>query len=579
VNRDTLLFESKETTIKLGKSTLNITRIIYWTCITIALLAYQFAEPYYRPPIFFVSISIAVSLLGLEILSLDGQNYFLTCCLILKIFITSLIVRFTAYFISSYPIGSDPWAHAEIIKDFSTFGTSNFHQIHECYSNYPLMHIFTFISSILGNLSTKESMAIIGTILVFSTIFVYLISKKITKNSNIALLSFLLINFSDFHIMWSVQVIAMTFGIAIYTIGIYLLVEQKHNNDIIYKLILILFIFVVVWTHTVSSLILMVSIISLYIGSVIYKKIYNIKKHNDVFMVNGTLCILFITILIYHWIDPHFPFLQQITIGLVNSFSSEAKFLGRAVVSNIGDSWESIWDIFGFLMLIFFGIIGCLCNLSIIKRSKTTFSLIFMITILFFIFFIFPVLGLKDIVPYRWPAFIYVTLVLFAGIGLFQFTNSNRDKYYMPACILILLLTLSFSMITSSMTNTDSPICGKELNQRLIWTESEINLFTTLNSSYEGYIVTDLQTSDRLFMTFLKRDEVTCYQVSKEGYINWNFLEDKMIIWRKISLTRPVQVQAHRHPNMLLGTSFKIDLDRKYSNVYDIGEAEAYLNL
>ena len=575
--REILLKGKTDQIFNFDSKTLKITQIIYWICITVALVSYHQATPYYRPVIFFISISVAVAFLGLEILSSNYDQKVNVYKTFFKIFLISLILRYSAYFISSYPIGSDPWAHAEIISDFSLYGTSNLHQIHPYYSNYPLMHIFASITGVFGNFTTKESMFVVGAVLVLSTIFVYLIVKNITNNTNLALFSMLLINFSDFHIQWSVQVIAMTFGIAFYTISIYLLIVQKDKFAVIYKLFLILFIFLIIWIHTVSSLIFLVSLISLYAGSIIYKLIYSDKNISGKLTIRVTLCLLFIVILIYHWMDPKYPFFESITRGLINSLSSEAEFLGRSTISNIRDSWASILEIFGFLTLIFFGILGSLYSLSTKHTSKTKFSLIFMLIILFFIFFAFPVMGMRNIVPYRWPAFIFTTFVLFAGIGIFQFTNSGRNKYYMAGFLLILLSTSSFFMITNSITNLDSPIYGKDLNQKMVWTESEMKLFTSINNSYSDYIVSDLQTFRRPFETYLKRDKVTGYQTTPKGDLNLEYMSDKLLIWRKSSLDTSVQVQGYRSPSMILGMDFKRYLDDNYSNIYDTGEAKAYL--
>ncbi len=575
--REMLLKEKTDQIFNFDIKTLKIIQIIYWICITTALVSYHQANLYYRPPIFFISISVALAFLGLEILSSNYDKKLNIYKIISKILLISLILRYSAYFISPYPIGSDPWAHAEIINDFSLYGTSNLQQIHPYYSNYPLMHIFASITGILGDFTAKESMFVVGVALVLSTIFVYLIVKNITDNTNLALFSMLLINFSDFHIQWSVQVIAMTFGIAFYTIGIYLLIAQKDKFAVIYKLFLILFIYSIIWTHTVSSMVLMVSLISLYAGLIVYKLIYSDKNISAKSTISMTLCLLFAVVLIHHWMDPNYPFFESITRGLINSLSNEAEFLGRSAISNIRDSWSSILEILGFLILIFFGILGSLYSLSTKHTNITKFSLIFMLIILFFVFFAFPALGMRNIVPYRWPAFIYTTFVLFAGIGIFQFINSARNKYYMAVFVLILLSTLSFFMITNSMANVDSPIYGKDLNQRMVWTESEMKLFTSINNSYSDYIVSDIQTFRRPFKTYLKRGTVTAYQKTPEGDLNWEYMGDKLLIWRKSSLDRPVQVQGYRSPSIILGMNFKRYLDINYSNIYDTGEAKAYL--
>ena len=573
-NRDKLLIENKEQIFTLDKKTLNITRTIYWICITIALLAYQFAEPYYRPPIFFVSISIAVASLGVEILSFDSKNKISLCKLFSKILTLSLILRLSAYYISSYPIGSDPWVHAELIKDITKYGISYFPTTHDYYSNYPIMHIFSSVSGIVMNLSSKESMAVVGITLMVSTFFVYLIIRDMTNNTNLALFSMLLLNFSDFHIQWGVQVIAMTFGITIFTILLYLLLIKRTQYNSTFKLFLIVFIFLIIWTHTISTFIYMVLLFSLFIGRFLYKLIYAPFNQPSHFGITITICVLSIVILIYHWMDPRYPFMESITRGLIESLSKEAGFLNRTASSNIENSWNSIFNIMGFLTLVFFGVIGSLHSLSKKYGSEVKFVLIYSLTSLFFVFFVFPVLGIRNIIPYRWPVFIYSILVIFTGIGIFKIINIPKRKQYSIIILFLSLLLSSFFMITNSITNMDSPIYGGEINEKLVWTDSEMSLFSATDQLYLNYIISDRQTRRRPFKAYFKRDNVTEYS-SIGSAINLDNMDDYLIVWRKSTIERPIQVG---YTMILPGNEFKTNLDDNFSNVYDTGLAKAYIS-
>ncbi len=577
--RSKLLANSIDLNIYLNNRALKIIQTIYWVCILIALISYYQAKPYHRPAIFFFSISLAVSSLGLEILSRAYEKDIQLYALISKILILSLILRFSAYFISSYPVGSDPWRHADLIKGISIYGTIYLPQISEYYSNYPLMHLYASISGLIGNLTTKDAMFIIGMVLTISTIFIYIIVKKITNSIPLALFSMLLINFSDFHIQWSIQIIAMSFGIAIYAMTIYLLIEQNEKITPIYKILTILAICIITWTHTVSSFICIVSLISLYIGSFIYERLYTNKCNYAKLRVNTTLFTFFLLILTCHWTDPKYPFLKGITTVLINSLSMDADFLGRGPVSNLGDSWFSILDILGFLILIFFGVIGSLHSLSKEHQTKTKVSLIFMLVVLFSIFFIFPVMGIRNILPYRWPAFIYTTFVLFSGIGIFKISTIFKYRRHKVIFISMLLILFSFFMITNSVTDMDSPVYGKNLNQKMIWTESEMEMFANINSSSDDIIVSDLQTTENIFITYLKRDNVATYLLTPRGVLDWEYMGNKVLTWRKTSLNRPVQVKPYESPDMLLGSDFKHNLDNNYHAIYNSGEAKEYLGV
>ncbi len=579
--RNKILTDSMEFNLNFDIKTLKVINILYWISIFVALISYQQASPYYRPPIFFISISLGVTFLGLEIVSSRFKDNFNIFGMMLKILLISLILRGSAYFISPYPVGSDPWGHADFIKDISSFGTLNGLRTPtaEYYVNYPLMHLYASTVNLIGNVSIKESMFVIGVVLALSTVFVYFIVKKITDNINLALLSMLLLNFADFHIQWSIEIIAMSFGIAIYTILLYLIVKRNENNhQVLNASFLVLFLFIIIWTHTVSGFIALISVISLYFGSLIYQIIYG-KKERERLLISFTFCMIFIVLLLLRWMDPNYPFFEGIVKGLINSLSSEAKFLGRTTISNVAESWEMILTIFGFLVYMFFGIIGSLYCLSKKYYSKTKLSMIFMLLVLYFVFFAFPVFGLRNIVPYRWPAFIYVSFALFVGIGLTIFLSLSKSKNLKVIFILCLLFISSFFMITNSVVNTDSPVYGKETNQKVIWTESEIALFEKINNTYDGVIVADLMTYGRPFQTYLKRKEMVGYQSTIEGNMNWERMNNYLFIWRKISLTRPVQVVGYRNPEIVLGDKIKSYLDSYFSNIYDAGEARAYLRI
>ena len=574
--RGKILERGADFNLNLNPNTLKAINIMYWVCISVALLSYHQAPPYHRPPIFFIGISLGVALLGLEILSSKFKDNFSIFGMMFKILLISIILRASAYFISPYPVGSDPWEHAKYIEYFLQFQhlavPPDFSYY---YCSYPLAHLLACVGTLIGNISVKESMFIIGAVLALSTIFVYLIVKEITNNINLALLSMLLLSFADFHIQWSIEIIAMSFGIAIYTILIYLILKTRGKHQLLYTCLSIPFLFVIVWTHTVSAFIAMISVISLYLGAFVYGSIYREHKYKDL-LVSLTFCMILVVMIILHWMDPNYPFIESITRGLVNSLTKEAEFLGR-LPSITQQHWESILTILGFLIWIFFGIIGSLYCLSKKYADKTKVALVFMLIVLYFMFFAFPVMGMRNVMPYRWPAFIYVSFVLFVGIGLTGFLSLLKSKKQVISFALIVLFSTSFLMITTFASDMDSPVYGKAIIQKVVWTESEMMLFGKMNDSYGDVIVADLQTQNRPFKIYLKREKRACYASTIEGDVDWDYMNGKLVIWRKVSLTRPVQMAGYRHPAMLLGTEFKNHLNNNFSCISDTGEARAYL--
>jgi hypothetical protein len=570
-----ILIPNTNFNLELDTKKLKIIKIVYWICITIGLISYHYAIPYYRPPLFFISVSIGITMIALEILS-SKKDKDETIWILIKILIISLIIRNTAYFISPYPVGSDPWGHGDFINDICRYGSLNvpLTVTSEYYINYPIMHIYAAISYLIGNLSIKNSMSIVGLIVTISTIFVYLIAKNITKDNTISLLATLLINFADFHIRWSIEVIAMTFGIALYTMTIYIIINKDIKNKEIHKLFLVVFVLIVTWTHTISSFISLISLASLYIGSFLYGLLYQRNTVNalDSFkksFIGYNIIILFGIVLMFHWMDPRYSFFEAVTRGLITALSHEAKFLGITALNMEGDL-ESILNIVGFLTYVSFGVIGSLYCLSKKHANQTNVSLIFTQVVLYFMFFSFPLFRLSNLMPDRWPSFIYVCFVIFVGLGLIQFINII-DKKARVLFLLIIIFTSSFFMTTNSSTNRDSPIYGEETAEKLIWTESEMTLFTTINELYDGVIVSDPQTINRPFGTYLKREKIREYPVN----LNWDLINDKMFIWREATLTSSVYDRSgHR---IFLGKNFMGGLEVKLNRIYDSGDARAYL--
>jgi hypothetical protein len=58
--------------------------------------------------------------------------------------------------------------------------------------------------------------------------------------------------------------------------------------------------------------------------------------------------------------------------------------------------------------------------------------------------------------------------------------------------------------------------------------------------------------------------------------MNWDDKNIELVIWRRISLTRPIQING-AYSDMILGENVKSHFDSTFSNIYDTGEAKAYL--
>lgn len=571
-------------TLEISRRNDKILSIIWWSLISAALITYYFSEVYTRHPLFFIFISGAVAVLGLQIVTFRGLTKTTTLSIIVKILSLSLILRASAYFVSPYPIGSDPWAHREYITYFLEYGRiavpSDFLYY---YVNYPVAHLYSACTSLLTTISPHGAMFLWGAILTFSTLVTFLIVRMLTGNTQLALISMLLLNFVDVHIQWSIQNIAMSFGIAIFAFIIFfaLRIYTNTENKIIYVSFMLIFLGLIVWTHTISAFITLVSLFALIMGHMLYEFLYNRNirsfRSQTVRNLMGPLVILAV-IITYHWMDPSYPFLNKVFSGLLNSLSMEAEFLGATSLSNVHGRWEELLQPAGFCIFAFFGIIGALYCSSHKERTKKYFPLITLIAVLFFIRYAFPILGMRNIIPDRWPAFAFVCFALFVGVGVYWALSLLKTKRAALCTVVTFLLIGSFFMITDSTTNHDSPLYGGEVSLKMIWTESEMSMYAHINETYDGIIIADEHTHLRPFDTYLKNEKSIAIKILPDGTLDTEILSSGLVIWRQNSLTSPVAVRDDRHTTTLfLGDQFREYLDNNYNCISVTHNARGYL--
>jgi len=573
VYRDKFKYEKIDIPTKKHYS--KIINIFYWLLISTILLINHYMVLYSRPFLIFILLTITVIVLGIEILINDVSQKLINTA-IFKILLLSIIFRATGFFVSPYPIGSDPWAHAEYIKNFlshghimvdkypSGTGMANY------YCSYPLTHLLACSLKLISNLSISNISFIIGTLLTLSTVFVYLIVHNITRDPKISLLAMLLINFVDYHIQWSIQVIAMSFGLALFTILIYLIIK-KEKKPLVFTILIMVLLFDIIWTHTISAFIVAIFLLSIYIGLTWFKYLFNDSRLTKQTMVSLTVSILCIVLLLYHWMDPSYTFINGIVIGLKKALSSDVTFIANANPLEIGGLINNI----GFITYFFFAIIGIYIGLKTINQK--VYGLIIGCLSLISVMLLFMAFGLNNIVPSRWWSFTYIVIVIFTSIGLVYFINLFHKGYQKIIIVSFFLGISTFFMITNNISNVDSTLYTPCL--KLSWSESEMALFDNMDKKYNGLIMADVQTAIRPFNTFFKRYSCEPYPyIEENGDLNLNEMKKGMVIWTHDSLYK--KVQMFRDGSFeIMGSQFEDDLNNSFNCIQDNYRARSYLGL
>ncbi|MFC1862140.1 hypothetical protein ACFLX6_02510 [Chloroflexota bacterium] len=547
-----------------------ILNITFWILLAGSIYSLN-TEILHRPPVYFILIALAAAIIALQIVYSRGKGAI--WLILLEILLISLSVRASAYFVFPTIPGSDPWAHLVYIKAYTAQGhipETIPHQVSISYLNYPIMHLNTVTMKLITGVDCKVAMFLSNALPVLpSILLVFLVGRKVIDTRG-ALLAILLLSLCDFHIAKGFEITATCLGVIFFSIILYLLIKEHKRASL--KLIMILVFGVLILTHTMSTFVVFVLLLSLFIGFRTYNFVYG-KHPTSAGTTTFTLVALFVIAMLTYWIYAGYTegltFFEAIIRGLYGALTEEAGFLARPAPISAQYGWlNPILIILGFLIVLAFGILGSLSWLSQKYQHETKVSLIVTLIILFAITLSFPLFGMRNIMPYRWFLFIYPILAIVTAQGMLIIMGRVGFNRLGSIILFCMVFAVSFFMITNNISNMDSPIYAAELNQRMVYTNSEMAIATRVIKVYDGVIITDLQYGNRVLGTHMGRGNVS-YNMPREETLN-----SGLVIWRNVMAERPVQAPRE---NVVLGEAFEQRLKNSHSLIYSNNSSKAFL--
>lgn len=554
--------------------------IIFW--ISFAGSVYSLStEILHRPLIYFLLTSLSAAMIAVQILYCRGKG---TIYLVLfEILVLSLSIRASAFWVFPTIPGIDSWWHMMVVKDYvvqghifqylSTTGGENY------YFSMPMMHLNVAITQMVTGVNYKAAMFLgAGLPLLLSTVFVFLIGRWLV-NVKVGLLAMLLLNLSDYHIRWSAEnVIAMSFGITLFAIIIYLLVVRGNLPEVFRRTLIILLLVILILTHSVSSFILATFLLMAVIGSYIYKFLYHDRNQLETNIATINLVVMYIVAMFSHAMFVYRmgekSFLDVMVMWFYISIMDKAKLLVTRAPSVVTEwGWLGpILNISGYLLLLLLGIIGCLMWLSWKHHSKTKVGLIAALIVMIGLPLLFPLFGIANIEPTRWPAFYYVILSVPVAASILTIANRIRYQTLRNIGLACLIFSLSFFMITNSVSNTDSPVYAAYLNERLVYTESEMAVGEIIEV-YDGQVITDRRYGAVLTLLYQDRTSIS------DEMMDESLLGKSLVIWRNVLNERPAVIvtkEKGRHLTVL-GKSYKQKLENSHNLIYSNKDTKVFL--
>lgn len=538
-----------------------------------ALLGYSLillhSNTYDRPLAYFISIALMSTLVTLEIFTMPKEKMGYTVFILTKILLIAFSLRWSLYYMFPGSLfGSDPWDAVYFYARVSEAGHLS-RNILGTYYYMPIQHIAVVITSQLTQLDFRSSMFFsLGLFEIISLIFVFLLGNKLF-GKKVGLLATLLLAVNNLHIMWGWWIVAQTLGLSLATFVLFLVLRPTKGNAVEFKVISLLVMILMIFTHHLSSAITLVMLAFLFIGYWIFPLL---GKNAERFAgISITTVLFFGTSLAAYsiYVSRIFGSFAYIAIG-----SGEIRPFPELIAPVVATNpfWFEL-NRLGPLVFYALAVIGILSMLNSRNMNLSRFSLAFCgasLTALVFAGFLLP----HSILSFaRWFVFLQMLLVIPVALGLVficSVIKKNWQALSMLGAITFLLISL---MVFNTQGAFDSPIYPKYVEPRRALTESELYAAGTIQSNYAGTL-----TTDSYYVHAFKHIPKLIPKQFTPFDVQTGFADvDGLLLFREYSIENLMMVRGAEGYYKIAPGEFHASLvENKFSRVYESGAVSGY---
>ena len=432
---------------------------------------------YQRPPVYFAFLLSAAALLVFEIALLDLTSPWKQHLLLAQILLLGVGMRAGAFYLYPSVSGNDPFSHQRWINELLAAGEL---PQNTSYSSIPLMHLLAGAIGLIFNGSARAGLFSISALHSIALLAVFPIGSKLF-GARTGLSAAVLLNLSDYQIQWGVQIIPMSLGITWFVLILMALLQREDatlsSTRLSWTVVILLFLWAILFTHTLSSLILLMALLA--IGTTIYfLKLSRLSLKSTV--VSMTLAGLFGIAMLAFWMwsfpSPGEDFFSRLILSIKLALSTAQ--LGSTEMVTIAGSLDA-WTVFvmeaGWTLLLAVAIMGLLFSFKPSLRRMEFLVWSLLMVVLLGIIYVGGVMGIQIILPARWMAFLYIPVCLLAGSFLSQLLGARSWQKLTSSFAVLLLGAITLLMLTSPTRSIpDSPLYTADLSTRPGLYESEL---------------------------------------------------------------------------------------------------------
>jgi hypothetical protein len=555
--------------------------ILFFCLLTYSVAAFHLRpELYTRPLGYFIALAAMAVILAIEILFLPSRKSAVYFALF-KIIIIGLSLVWSQLLLYPSIVGVDPWYHQMFTLRILDAGHIPSGQL---YSNLPAMHLLIGGTSLITRLDYKMAAMLSVSLLqvICNILFIFLLGKFI-HSTKAGLLAALLLGVADWHISFAHWAIPNSMGVVFIPIIVYLLFKLRQEKPKVSICLSALLTAVLILTHTVSTVMLVMLLFSIWLGFAAYKRLlHQTVPEARIFLV-AAIVLTGAGLVYWTFVSGHIDTLIILAKALgamllpgVALPPVELSPLQVAVAQyrdHIVPVSEHLFNNLGFFLFCAFALSGVFVMLSRSMRNRYGFALVIAGLIILAVSFS-VMLPLVAVLMGRWNYLLQVMLAVPVGIA-FVWLASLPGKKIASACLIgIIVLVLSFLMVMSPQSNLDNRTFSPNTIVRYGFTQSELEAMNTVSNIWDGRIAGDQIYRHLEYLPDLDGRIVNIgYQLYSRDF---TYCQDMLVLIRKEIVSNPLKL-GFAAPFRLSYDPRQALTEQGFSRVYDCGSVSAFV--
>jgi hypothetical protein len=476
--------------------------------------------------------------------------------ILIEIVAVMLVVRMTALFSGPGYVGADIWVHGPVWVDGIAASQSLEPLAESKYLLAPFYHVLGALGALVTGSARTGIYLTVALVVPLSALFVYGIGALFVP-SRWALAATALYAFADQFVRWGIHVIPTSLGLAFFLATLYCILKVLYTDaDRWVVAALFLFSLAVVFTHQVSTAIMLVTLAVAVLVALVTKETGQAHSKKSTYALMGAFVVSLAATAVSWSLAPWTGggasvqgegFLFKMLIVIQQTFLEDTGFLnlissGESAASPGTTSDPTLLsqlvpyiELFGFALLLAAAVVGGLVMLRWQRRADATLTLLVTAAVMFVFTFGFNIFGITVFLPGRWIGFLYIPLAIVAAIGLFH-VASHAPRGVLVAVVLVFAIGYPTTMVVAEKATLDEP-AFEDRYARTAFTESELAAAETIPSVLSPETAAEVRTDHPYWRTYHPLEPAPFVTAAVDA--NGNPVSDDPVVYRAYQTTGP----------------------------------------